>query len=255
MSEAGHGLAPEILDADARGLVEAAPGQRTRRIALVLFAAWVLAFVAVLTAEAVQTLRRGERPVNHYALSYTVVFGGLVLALRGPVARRLRRAPIPVAVSFFALSLIACCVEEALCYVTGSGMWEKTDRFHPEYILGVSALMGWSFGVYASGRFLRLGVLELLFVTGFAGWFQELMVFRPLAVLQSPGIALAALAWVIWSYAILVLIPTALVPGPDALPAAGGRWWRYPAAFVFSVAGTLTVAAAAAVVVGEAGGS
>jgi hypothetical protein len=33
----------------------------------------------------------------------------------------------------------------------------------------------------------------------------------------------------------LVLIPVSLVPGPDATPAASGRAWRYPLAFVIPV--------------------
>jgi len=44
--------------------------------------------------------------------------------------------------------------------------------------------------------------------------------------------------WATWAYAVLILLPLALVQESKAIPSTGGRGWRYPAAFVTCVATT-----------------
>ena len=47
---------------------------------------------------------------------------------------------------FGVLSLGMCVIEEAICYLIGTGMWENRSRFWPEFGLGVLILMGWTIG-------------------------------------------------------------------------------------------------------------
>jgi hypothetical protein len=42
---------------------------------------------------------------------------------------------------FGVFSLAMCVLEDALCYLTGTGMWESGSRFFPEFLVGVGVLV------------------------------------------------------------------------------------------------------------------
>jgi hypothetical protein len=78
--------------------------------------------------------------------------------------------------SFGMLSLAMCVLEEALCYLTGTGMWENRSRFLPEFGVGVAVLMGWSVGSALVLTFSGLRIWEALILCGFSGWLAEAFV-------------------------------------------------------------------------------
>src|SRR5205807_2424783 len=77
---------------------------------------------------------------------------------------------------FGILSLAMCILEEALCYLTRTGMWDSRARFFPECAVGVAVLMGWTVGSALILRFSGLGVWEALMLCGFSGWLAEAFV-------------------------------------------------------------------------------
>jgi hypothetical protein len=86
------------------------------------------------------------------------VVGGVVVATLIPVIARVRATGWPVWLWFGVLSFGMCILEEVLCYLMGTGMWENRSRFWPEFGLGVSVLMGWTIGTGLVLRFRGLGV-------------------------------------------------------------------------------------------------
>ncbi len=214
MSEAGQGLAPEAFSEVLPSFGAPLRG-RARRIGLALFAAWVLAFMAPMVL-------RG----NPYVIGYSLILGAALLVVREPVARRLRGSSIPRAVSFLAASAVLCVAE----------VWIRLPLLSLEFVQGFLVLLGWCAGVYIVASRLRLGMYEIWFVTGLAGWFQEGFFFHQFSFRDDPVSAVQVLAWAVWAYAMLVLIPVSVVPGPAAVSAPSGRLWRYPLAFVIPLA-------------------
>jgi hypothetical protein len=201
--------------AETAPMSDHAEWRRTAKlVAVVIFVLWVLGF---MVPEIIQ--------LNPYVIWYTVVLGGFLLVIREPVARALRRSRIPDALSFVVLSAVLCTAE----------VWIRIPIRSLEFLIGFLLLFGWCLGVLLVGRFLRLGMIELWLVTGFSGWFQEIMIFHKGELTARPGRSILVLAWAVWAYAMLVLIPVSLIPGPDAKPASSGRWWRYILAFAVPI--------------------
>jgi hypothetical protein len=110
---------------------------------------------------------------------------------------------------FGLLGLAMCVLEEALCYLTGTGMWESRSRFFPEFLVGVAVLVGWSLGTALVLRFARLGVCEALILCGFSGWMAEAFVIP--RFVHAPRLLIWIIPLSIVSYLLLVLPGIAVV--------------------------------------------
>jgi len=185
-----------------------------KRIARGVFGVWVFAYMGPKVCERAQ-----------YVIWYTVVVGTILLVIRNPVAGMLRESPVPNVVWFVSLSLILCAVEVGI----------RVPICSVNFALQTLALFGWALGVLICGRFLRLGMVELWLVTGLAGWFQEVVFFDKLVIVDQFWRSILVMGWGVWAYAMLVLIPVTLIPGPDAKTAESGRWWRHLVAFVVPI--------------------
>ncbi len=235
------------------------------RVVLMVAAVVLVAHLAIQCVGALARLFTGRPPtVETYGLVYTTVLGGLLLVYRGRIAHALRSTGLQAGFLFLATGLVMCTIEELTCYLTNSGMWEPSNGnpLFPHIIVGVGLLWGWVIGCYVAARYYRLGALEILVVGGLAGWFIEagsrglvvLLIQIPVVLVrgltEGSGFAelgdllaslLSALIWIpwaTWAYAVLILVPLALVPGWDTALSTGGRGWRYPVAFVTCVATT-----------------
>ena len=111
--------------------------------------------------------------------------------------------------SYGILSLAMCALEEGLCYLTGSGMWENRSRFLPEFAVGVAVLMGWSVGSAVILWFSGLGVWEALILCGFSGWLAEAFVVP--RFVQVPLLLIWIIPLSIVSYLLLILPGIAVV--------------------------------------------
>jgi hypothetical protein len=111
--------------------------------------------------------------------------------------------------SFGLLSLAMCVLEEAFCYLTGTGMWENRSRFLPEFAVGVAVLMGWSVGTAIVLRFSGLGVWEALILCGFSGWIAEAYVVP--RFVRAPLLLIWIIPLSIVSYLLLILPGMAVV--------------------------------------------
>ena len=101
------------------------------------------------------------RPPPGWAYWSLWCVGGSVVVVG--LALTIVRVPIDKRHGWFAFgvfSLAMCILEEALCYLTGTGMWESRSRFFPEFLVGVAVLMGWSVGSALVLRFNGLKVWE-----------------------------------------------------------------------------------------------
>jgi hypothetical protein len=110
---------------------------------------------------------------------------------------------------FGMLSLAMCVLEEALCYLTGTGMWESRSHFFPEFLVGVAVLMGWSLGSALVVRFSGLGVWEALILCGFSGWLAEAFVIP--RFFHAPLLLIWIIPLSIVSYLLLILPGIAVV--------------------------------------------
>jgi hypothetical protein len=110
---------------------------------------------------------------------------------------------------FGMLSLAMCVLEEALCYLTGTGMWESRSRFFPEFLVGVGVLVGWSVGTALVLRFSRLGVWEALILCGLSGWMAEAFVIPRFA--HAPLLLIWIIPLSIVSYLLLIVPGIAVV--------------------------------------------
>jgi len=107
------------------------------------------------------------------------------------------------------LSLVMCVLEEALCYLTGSGMWENRSRFLPEFGVGVAVLMGWSVGSALVLRYSGLGIWEALILCGFSGWLAEAFIVP--RFVHAPLLVIWIIPLSIVSYLLLILPGVAVV--------------------------------------------
>lgn len=218
-------------------------GHAARWVILGVGVVWLIGHLCWQVVMSVRLFLTGEPPtVAVYGLFYSLFLGGVVLVFRERIAAPLRRSPVPKVVWFLLIGLLFCTFEEFMCYWTNSGMWTSQSQFYPQIVVGIGVLEAWVAGVYIVGRFLRLKTLELFIVTGICGWFMEVMIARPGGLIAAPLLALAWLPFTVWGYSVLVLIPVALVPGPEAVRSTGGRWWRYPVAFLIPLAILIAVA-------------
>ena len=137
-----------------------------------------------------------------------------------------------------------CILEEVLCYLTGTGMWESRTRFWPEFGLGVSVLMGWTIGTGLVLRFSGLGVWEALLLCGFSGWMAEAFVVP--RFIHAPLLLIWIIPLSIVSYLLLILPGMAVVGRnlPQPLVDLRGRGRRYLTALLIPVACWLGVAIA-----------
>ena len=69
-----------------------------------------------------------------------------------------------------------CVIEEALCYLAGTGMWEGRTAFWPLFGVGVAVLIGWVVGTGLVLVFFSPGPWEGLLVCGLSGWLAEAFV-------------------------------------------------------------------------------
>jgi hypothetical protein len=122
---------------------------------------------------------------------------------------------------FGVLSLAMCVLEEALCYTTGTGMWENRSRFFPEFLVGVAVLMGWSVGTALVLRYSGLRIWEALILCGFSGWLAEAYVVP--RFFSAPLLLIWIIPLSIISYLLLILPGMAVVgkflPQPSVAPA------------------------------------
>ena len=102
--------------------------------------------------------------------------GGVVVAACIPVVARVQATGRLPWLWFGVLSLGMCVLEEALCYLTGTGMWESRTDSGQSSGVGVAVLMGWTIGTGLVLRFSGLGVWEALLLCGFSGWMAEAFV-------------------------------------------------------------------------------
>ena len=158
------------------------------------------------------------------------VVGGLAVAALIPIIARLRATGWPPWLLFGVLSLGMCILEEAICYLMGTGMWENRSRFWPEFGLGVSVLMGWTIGTGLVLRFSGLGVWEALLLCGLSGWMAEAFVVPRFS--QAPLLLIWIIPLSIGSYLLMILPGMAVVARdlPQATIDLGGRGRRYCAA-------------------------
>jgi hypothetical protein len=134
----------------------------------------------------------------------SVVVVGLSLAVaRLPIKKQ------HVPLLFGLLSLAMCVLEETLCYLTGTGMWENRSRFLPEFAVGVAVLMGWSVGSGLVLRFCGLGAWEALILCGFSGWLAEAFVVP--RFFHAPLLLIWIIPLSIVSYVLLILPGIAVV--------------------------------------------
>ena len=113
-------------------------------------------------------------------------------------------------VFFGLLSLAMCILEELLCYLTGTGMWESRSRFWPEFLVWVWRYsMGWTVGSGLVLRFSGLGVWEALILCGFSGWLAEAFVVP--RFVHAPLLLIWIIPLSIVSYLLLILPGMAVV--------------------------------------------
>jgi hypothetical protein len=176
----------------------------------------------------------------YWSLWYVV--GGVVVASLIPVISRVQATGRLPWVWFGVLSLGMCILEEVLCYLRGTGMWENRSRFWPEFGLGVSVLMGWTIGTGLVLQFSGLGVWEALLLCGLSGWMAEAFVVP--RFFHAPLLLIWIIPLSIVSYLLLIL-PGMVVFGRD-LPQPSnvqtGRGRRYSAALLLPVGCWLGVA-------------
>jgi hypothetical protein len=147
----------------------------------------------------------------------TVVIAGLALTIaRLPIKKQHSW------LSFGLLSLAMCVLEEAICYLTDSGMWENRSRFLPEFAVGVAVLMGWSVGSALVLRFSGLGVWEALILCGFSGWLAEAFIVP--RFFPTPLLLIWIIPLSIVSYLLLVLPGIAVVGRYLPQPPVDRRW-------------------------------
>lgn len=155
------------------------------------------------------------------------------------VARAVSRLPIRKQHSwlwFGVLGLGMCVLEELLCYLTGTGMWESRSRLLPEFVVGVSVLMGWTIGTGLVLRFSGLHVWETLLLCGFSGWMAEAFVVP--RFIHAPLLLIWIIPLSIVSYLLLIL-PGMVIIGrnlPEPSIVLRGRGRRYLAALLIPVA-------------------
>jgi hypothetical protein len=170
------------------------------------------------------------------------VVGGVIVATLVPVMVRVRAIGWLPWLWFGVLSFGMCILEEVLCYLTGTGMWDSRNRFWPEFGVGVSVLMGWTIGTGLVLRFSGLRVWEALLLCGFSGWMAEAFVVP--RFIHAPLLLIWIIPLSIVSYLLLVL-PGLVVVGRD-LPRPSdvlqGRGRRYLSALLIPVGCWLGVA-------------
>jgi hypothetical protein len=170
------------------------------------------------------------------------VVGGMVAATLIPVVARVRATGWLPWLWFGVSSLGMCILEEILCYLTGTGMWEGRTRFWPEFGLGVAVLMGWTIGTGLVLRFSGLGAWEALLLCGFSGWMAEAFVVP--RFIHGPLLLIWIIPLSIVSYLLLIL-PGMVVVGrnlPQPLVVLRGRVRSYLAALLIPVGCWLAVA-------------
>ena len=163
------------------------------------------------------------------------VVGGVVVATLIPVIARVRTTEWLAWFWFGMLSLGMCILEEVLCYLTGTGMWENRSRFWPEFGLGVSVLMGWTIGTGLVLQFSSLGVWEALLLCGLSGWMAEAFVVP--RFIHAPLLLIRIIPLSIVSYLLLIL-PGMVIVGrnlPEPSIVLRGRGRRYLAALLIPV--------------------
>jgi hypothetical protein len=178
----------------------------------------------------------GFRPPPGWAYwSLWCLVGGVVVAVSIPVLARVRPTAWQSWLWFGLLSLAMCLLEEALCYLTGTGMWENRSRFWPEFGVGVSVLMGWVIGSGLVLRFLGLHVWEALLLCGFSGWLAEAFIVP--RFIGAPLLLLWIISLSMVSYLLLILPGMAVVGRdlPQPWGAQRGRGRRYLAAVLIPV--------------------
>jgi hypothetical protein len=160
------------------------------------------------------------------------VVGGVVVATLIPVISRVRATESLPWLWFGALSLGMCVLEEVICYLMGTGMWENRSRFWPEFGLGVSVLMGWTIGTGLVLQLSGLGVWEALLLCGLSGWMAEALVVP--RFFHGPLLLIWIIPLSIVSYLLLILPGMAVVGRdlPQPTVDLGGRGRRYCAALL-----------------------
>ncbi len=135
-----------------------------------------------------------------------------------------------------------CALEESLCFLTGTGMWEGRTRFWPEFGVGVAVLMAWAMGTAHVVRSGGLAVWEALLLCGLSGWLAE--VFIVPRFFKAPLLVLWIIPLTIVSYLLLILPGLAVVSAglPKTSINRRPRARGYVAALLFPVACWFAVA-------------
>jgi hypothetical protein len=205
---------------------------------------WFVGNVGWIVGGLVTSIHLPEfRPPPGWAYWTLWCAGGSVVVLCFVIA--VARLPIKNEYGWLAygvLSLGMCVLEESLCYLTGTGMWESRARFFPEFVVGVAVLMGWSIGTALVLRFSRLGVWEALIICGLSGWMAEAFVIP--RFVHAPLLLIWIIPLSVVSYLLLILPGIAVVGRflPQPPVARRGRVRSYLAAILIPVGCWLGVA-------------
>ena len=116
-----------------------------------------------------------------YWFYFSVLFGPALFLTRRPGARFLLALPGSRTWKLLVSMLLFCGLEELMCFLTGTGLWERRPRqpLFPDWFFGTAVLVTWGAYTVLMMHWLKLHRKEALYIGGLAGWIQEAFLFQP----------------------------------------------------------------------------
>jgi hypothetical protein len=142
-----------------------------------------------------------------YWFYFSVLLGPVLFLTRRPGARFLLALPGSRTWKLLVSMLLFCGLEELMCFLTGTGLWEPRPRaaLFPAWFFGTGALVAWGAFTVLLMHLLKLHRKEALYIGGLAGWVQEAFLFQPrffaapvLLTVIAPLIAFTYMQLIIW---------------------------------------------------------
>jgi len=142
-----------------------------------------------------------------YWFYFSVLLGPVLFLTRRPAARFLRALPGSRTLKLLGSMFLLCGLEELVCFLTGTGLWEPQPRlpFFPPWLFGAAVLVAWGAFTVLLMHLLKLHRKEALYIGGLAGWVQEAFLFQPrffaapvLLTVLGPLIAFTYMQLIIW---------------------------------------------------------